>query len=153
MHAESCDYGVPLGVNDADIVRSGIHHVNFIFPAVRRNPGRFAANSDGFRKLKSSQIDDAHGVALAIGDVGVLMVCRAVIGELLLVKIQPRDSGNNRREDYDEKKLSQVSGATEEPRADFVDTDGSAAGASASAATVLPTTGAICRTCAINSSN
>ena len=152
MYADRRDHRVAFRINHADVARPRIHRVNLVLLAIRRNSGRLAANFNGLRGLKRSQIDDANRIALAIGDVGVLVISRAVVGELALVEIQPPNGNSNGRGDNDEKKLSQVSGAMD-PRAGSEETDEIAFGRAGTGGTVLPTTGAICRTCTINSSN
>jgi len=107
MHADGRDDDVAFGVNHADVARTRIHHVSLILPAVRRNPGRFTSDSDGFRWLKRAQVDDADRIALAVGDVGVLVVSRTIIVELPFVEIQPPNGRNNGRQDNDEENFSQ----------------------------------------------
>src|SRR5258708_1254809 len=87
-------------------------------------------------RVNYAEVNKGKRVAVSIGNVGVLVVSGAVIGELPLVEIPPNHGDGNGREDYDEKELSQVSGAIEAS----VDTDESAFGRAGIAGTVLPTT-------------
>ena len=151
MHADRCDHFIAFCINYADAVRLGVDDVEFIFLAVGRNSSGFAAHANRLRRLKSTQINYGNSVAFSVGDVGILAISGAVAGELAFVEIPPPERSHHRECDNEEKEFFQADGLTEDA------TSGRTAGGVGAcvpiAGTVLPTTGAICRTCFISSSN
>ena len=137
------------------------------------------SDAQRFCQGECAQVDDADCVALSIGDVGVLAKRRAVVRHCLLAEIPPPKAAKDGDEYRDEKKLSQsgvglASAASEEEKiadsaaAEFRRRIGfiavlrrrkksylltMAGSLTSMAGTVLPTTGAIWRTCFMSSSN
>jgi len=109
MHSDGSHNGIALSIDNADITRTRINHVDFVFFAVSRESRRLSANPYGFRRLKCTQVNDGNGVALAIGDVGIFAVCRAVIGQGLLTEVPPSQGGGQRKQHHEEEEFSQNS--------------------------------------------
>ncbi len=149
MNADGGDDFIVFGVDHADAVRLRVHHINFILLAIGRNSGGFAADPNRLRRLESAQVDNRNSITLAVGYVGVLAVGGTIRRQLAHVEIPPPKRACHREYDNEEKNFFQTDGLTE--GATPVPTR--AGGCVPIAGTVLPTTGAICRTCLINSSN
>ena len=107
MNADGGDYGVLFGVDDADVVGAGVDHVNFILPEIRRNASWLKADGNCLRRLEGPQIDDAHSVAFAVGDVGIFAIGWAVIRQRVLAEVPPCERGQERDQNNDEEKFSQ----------------------------------------------
>ena len=153
MHADGRHDFIALRIDHADAVGLRVDHVNFVFLSVGGNSSRFIANSNRLCGLKSAQVNHRDGVALAVGDVGVLAIGGAVGGELALPQIPPSQTPDNRKRNNEEKKFSQANGLMADRMPDCADKASDARGWFPIAGTILPTTGAICRTCFISSSN
>src|SRR5262249_24469951 len=93
----------------ADIGRTAVHNVDLVLFAVGRNARWLAADAQGPGQFKGTEIDDADGVALAIGDIAVLAKRRPVTGQRLFSEIPPSDRGKDGKKHSDEEKFSQVS--------------------------------------------
>ena len=98
MYANRRYYRVRLGVDDGDVVRAGVDHVNFILRAVGGDAGGLAPYRNGFGQRERAQIDHAYRVAFAVGDVGVLAVGRPVVGQGLGAEVPPAQTGQDREE-------------------------------------------------------
>src|SRR5271157_2148253 len=76
MNANGGDHFVALGVNDADVVGFGVDDVDFVALGIGGDAGRACADGDGLHILELQQIDNADGIALAVGNVRVFVVPR-----------------------------------------------------------------------------
>ena len=81
MDTDGRDDMVPLGINHGDVVRIGVGYVDFILERVRGYAGRIQSDLEGPGQAERAQIDHAHRVAAAVGDVSVLSVKRAAVDE------------------------------------------------------------------------
>src|SRR5215469_9290445 len=107
MHADRGQHGVRFRVDHADVVRSGIDHVNFILFAVAGDTGRLDSHAQRLGEFKPAQIDHADRIAFAVCDVGILTKCRSVARQRLFAEIPPADPAENRQKYRDEEEFSQ----------------------------------------------
>jgi hypothetical protein len=107
VYTDRCDDGVRLGVDDADIIRSRVDDVDFVLLAVGGNAGGLAPHVQSLRQRERPQIDHADRVALAVGDVGVLTKCGAVVRKRWLAEIPPPQTAKDGNQHCDEEELSQ----------------------------------------------
>ena len=111
MHPDGCDHLVALGVDHADVVGAGVHHVDFILLAVGCDAGGIGSHRQSLGRLEGAQVDDADRVALAVGDVGVFAIGGAVVGQRALLEIPPAEAAPNHKQQYRKKKFSHASRA------------------------------------------
>ena len=94
MHPDGGHHLVAFRIDHADAVRLRVHDVDFVFPGVGRNAGRLIADSNRPGRLKSAQVNHRNGVALAVGDVGVLAIGGAVGGQLAFLEVPPSQTAD-----------------------------------------------------------
>ena len=104
MHTDGGDHLVTLSVNNANVVGICVNHVDLIFLAVSRDPGRVMAYINGPEHVKPGQgprshVDNTHGVVLAIGYVRVFTVKRPVIRQGTRTQIPPRQAPSDSEDD------------------------------------------------------
>jgi hypothetical protein len=109
MYADHREDFVGLGIDDADVVRSGVDHVDLISLAVGCYASGFAADRDGLAQREGAQINLTDCVALAIGDVSVFTVGGAVVRQGLLAEVPPAKTGQDRSQHSDEQEFAQSS--------------------------------------------
>ena len=154
MHPDGSHHGIALGINDADIVRTCIDHIDFIFLGIGCHASGFTADFYGLCRLECAQVNDRDRVALAVGDVGIFTVGGAVIRQGWLTEIPPSQGGAcQRKQHHEEEEFSQNQCAAGDAISERVAVPGAAATRAPIAGTVLPNTPAICRTWVISSSN
>ena len=88
-------------VDHADVRRSAVNDVNFVSLWIGRNSSRLGADLERSYRAKAAQIDDGNRIALAVRDVGVFAVERAVAGECALMEVVPSDGEDERDENGD----------------------------------------------------
>ena len=108
VDADGGDDFILLGVDHADVRRSRVHHIHFVALGIRRNARGFSPNRQSANRPKAAQVNDGYCVALTIGNICVFAVERAVAGESALVEVVPAGGEDERDEDGDEKKFSQM---------------------------------------------
>ena len=154
VHADGGDYFIAFRINHADAVRLRIHHIDFVFPAVGGNAGWIAPHPYGRGRLKGAQINHRNRIALAVGNVGVLAVGGAVAGQLAFLEVPPAQAASGSQSDCKKKKFFQAEWADDSSYCRTAPAGFQKSGAWVPmAGTIRPTTGAICRTCLISSSN
>ena len=87
MHSHSSRHRISLGVNHAYVCGAAVHYVDFISLRIGRNASRPAAHVQSPFQAKSAQVNNRNRVALAIGDVGVLVIGRIKAIEFPLVEV------------------------------------------------------------------
>ncbi len=153
MYADGRYHLIAFRINHADAVRLRIHHVDFVFLAVGGKAGWIATHLDCGCRLEGAQINHRNRVALAVGNVGILAIGGTVIGQLVFLEIPPSQTAGTGQGENEEKKLSQAVGLMAVRTPDCGAKVSEVRAWVPMAGTVLPTTGAICRTCFISSSN
>ena len=96
------DHLILLGINDADVRRTCIDHVDFVAFRIRCHPGWFRADGQRAYGRKRPQVDDGNVVALAVRNVRILAVERTVGGQGTLVEVVPTRS-QHKRDAYGDK--------------------------------------------------
>ena len=102
MYPDRRHHLVEFGINDTNVARAGVHYVNFVLLAIGCDSRGFTPYLNGFQRLKGTQINYADRVALAIGNVSVLAVGRAIIREATRTEIQPEANPNYGKQDCGE---------------------------------------------------
>src|SRR5215831_2062607 len=92
---------VLLGIDHTDVVRGRIYDVDLVPDRVGINAGWFGAHLQGPNGLERAQIDHSDGIALAVGDIGILAVERSVNGEIALVEVPPAGGGEQGNQNCD----------------------------------------------------
>ena len=70
-----------VGVDYADVVRAGVHYIDFVLFAVSCYSGGIGADHQCAGRLEGAQIDDCDRVAFSIGHVGILAIRRSIVGQ------------------------------------------------------------------------
>ena len=78
-----------LGVDHAEVRGTSIHDVHFVALGIGRHSGRLVTDLQRANRAKAAQVDNRHRIALAVRDVGILAVERAVAGKGALVEVVP----------------------------------------------------------------
>jgi hypothetical protein len=86
-------------VDYTDIRRAGVNNINFVSLGISRDSGGLSADLQSANWAEATQVDNCNCVALAVRDVSILAVERAVAGESALVKVIPSGGKNERNED------------------------------------------------------
>ena len=107
MDPDGSHHGIAFGIDDTDIVRTCINYINFIFLGVGCDASGFDSDFYSSRRLKCTQVNNGDRVALAVGDVGIFAVGRAVIRQRLLTEVPPSQGGDQRKQHHEEEKFSQ----------------------------------------------
>lgn len=107
VNANGGDDFVLLRINHADVRRTAVDNVNFVALRIGCNSGRVVSDLQSSHWPKTTQVDDRNCIALAVRDVSIFAVKRAVAGESTLVKVVPSCGEDQRDEDGDEEKFSQ----------------------------------------------
>ena len=107
MHANGGDDGIGFGIDDSDVIGTGIDHVDFVLLTVGGDAGGFASDVKGLRQPEHAHVDDADSIALAVRHVGVLTKERAVVRKAALVEVPPSRSTEDGQQNSDEQELAQ----------------------------------------------
>ena len=99
MHSDGSHNGIALSIDNADITRTRIDHVDFVLFGVGCDASGFDSDFYSFRRLKCAQVNDGDRIALAVGDVGILAIKRAVVGQRTWPQIPPQQPACNPEED------------------------------------------------------
>jgi hypothetical protein len=89
INPNGSDDFVLLSVNHADVRGAGVNHINFIALGIGRDSGRIRSHLQSPHRTKAAQVNDRDRVALAVRNVGILAVKRAIAGESALVEVIP----------------------------------------------------------------
>src|SRR6266567_3194608 len=108
MNANGRDDGVLFGINHAHVGGAAVDHVKFVLLIVGGDPGGVQANPHRPNWPEGTQINYGNCVALAVGYVGILTICRVKVCKLLLVKVPPAKPYRHGQSDYDEEKFFQA---------------------------------------------
>lgn len=111
LHPDGIDDLVLLGVDHADIRRSGVNNIDFVALGVGSESGRIGAHLQRLHHRESldwivCEIDYRDGVALAIRDIGVFVITRSIKRKAALGKVIPSSGKHERNNDGDEEKFA-----------------------------------------------
>jgi len=109
MHPDGSHHGIAFGIDDADIARPCVDYIDFVLLGVGCDSSGFDADFYSFRRLKCTQVNDGDCVALAVSDVSVFAIGRAVIGQRLLTEVPPSQGGGQWNQHHEEEEFSQIS--------------------------------------------
>src|SRR5437763_3775742 len=107
MDTDGRDNFVAFSIDHTHIVRSGIDDVNLILLAIGSDSGRLPPHFQCPDRRKRPQVDHTDRIALSIGDVGVLTVGGAIIGQIALMEIPPAESSGGGDRENCKEELSQ----------------------------------------------
>ena len=82
MQPNCCHHSVALRVNDAQVIRICVYHINFVLLGISGNAGGALSYTNVLHILEGECVNHADFVALAIGNVGVFAVGGRIVGEL-----------------------------------------------------------------------
>src|SRR5271165_803348 len=152
MDPDSADNLVTLRVDDADIVFLGIGDVNLIARGIGGDAGRAGAYGNRLHIPELQQVENADGITLAVGDVGVFVVVRRDCLALMAGRQAQRNQRQQQRGKFPANCFTHQRTAAD-PAAKGTAPERRAPGLATGSATVRFNTLAISRTSAMRASN